>query len=321
MANSRRIKMKDVISRTEIPLPNEVPPPNYMTKDPATDEMLKQNQDLLARVAVSLRRVGELELQIQQYNEKIQHLKSQNQAISDSSLLNRELVIQKENELKNIKSLLVQSEKEYAKLYSLHKGDVATFNSENEELKMTVTRLNKFKQKVQDKIKPYFQDLAAKITYLQGQAEELERENHLLQSRVGQLQQEIKKSEVTHSDNIDTVINEWKIRMEHMEEILCLEREKSDQMQSKMRKMNQRMNLLDNIDDEYTLAKNRAISAERSKFESERKFEEQIRKMQQTVLELKGKLQQQDLEKKLVEQKLNDFISFQDHSDLNHVEQ
>ncbi|MCB0348017.1 MAG: hypothetical protein KDD37_04240 [Bdellovibrionales bacterium] len=313
--------MKDVISRTEIPLPNELPAPQFMKKDPATEEMLKQNQDLMARVAVSLRRVGELELQLMQYNEKIQHLKNQNQSISDSSLLNRELVIQKENELQALKMTLAQTEKDYAKLYSLHTGDLASFNSENEALKKSVASLSKFKQKVQEKIKPYFQDLAAKISYLQGQAEELERENHLLESRIAQLQQAAKATEKANSERIEAINNEWKIRMEHMEEILCIEREKSDQMQSKMHKMNQRMNLLENIDDEYTLAKNRAISAERARFELERKFEEQIRKMQQTVIELKNKTQQQDMEKRLLQQKLDGYANFQDLDDLTHVEQ
>jgi hypothetical protein len=313
--------MKDVISRTEIPLPDEIPSPTYLHKDPATDELLKQNQDLMARLTVSLRRVGELELQLRQHQEKVQSVKSQNQAISDASLLNRELVIQKENELKQLKQILVQTEKDYAKLYALHKGDVSSFNLENEELKKSVVRLQKFKTKVQEKIKPYFQDLMAKQAYLQGHIEELERENHLLHSKVDQFQQDKKRAEAIHQDQISVVKNEWQIRMSHMEEILSTEREKFEHLQSKAHKMQQRLSLLENIDDEYTLAKNRAIAAERGRFELERKFEEQIRRMQNTVLELKEKLQKQDLEKKLLQQKLEDSINFPDFSVVSHVEQ
>lgn len=313
--------MKDVISRTEIPLPDEIPSPTYLQKDPATDELLKQNQDLMARLTVSLRRVGELELQLRQHQEKVQSIKNQNQAISDTSLLNRELVIQKENELKQLKEILVQTEKDYAKLYALHKGDLNSFNLENEELKKSVLRLEKFKTKVQDKIKPYFQDLMAKQAYLQGHIEELERENHLLHSKIDQLLQDKKRSEALQQDQINAVKSEWQIRMSHMEDILATEREKFDHLQSKAQKIQQRLTLLENIDDEYTLAKNRAISAERSRFELERKFEEQIRKMQQTVLELKEKSHKQELEKKLLEQKLEDAISLPDFSVVSHVEQ
>jgi hypothetical protein len=313
--------MKDVISRTEIPLPDEIPSPTYLHKDPASDELLKQNQDLMARLTVTLRRVGELELQVRQHQEKVQSVKSQNQAISDASLLNRELLIQKENELKDLKQILAQTEKDYAKLYALHKGDINSFNIENDELKKTVIRLQKFKTKVQDKIKPYFQDLMAKQAYLQGHIEELEKENHLLHSKVDQMQQERKRIDNQHQDQLSVVNSEWLIRMNHMEEILSTEREKYEYLQNRAHKMQQRLSLLENIDDEYTLAKNRAIAAERGRFEMERKFEEQIRRMQSTVLELKEKLQKQELEKKLLQQKLEDSINLPDFSVVSHVEQ
>jgi chromosome segregation ATPase len=313
--------MKDTISRTEVPLPDEVPVPAYLHKDPAAEELLKQNQDLMARVTVSLRRVGELELQIRQYQEKIQHLKQQNQAISESSFLNRELTQQKEAELKSVKDILLQTEKDYAKLYTLHKGDLEAFNQENEELKKSLFRHEKFKKKIQEKIKPYFQDLLAKHAYLQNHVEELERENHLLQSRIDELLQDKKRVENTHMERIERIHLEWQIRMDHMEEILSLEKEKNDQLQNKVNKMQQRMTLLENIDDEYTLAKNRAIAAERSRFESERRFEEQIRKMQQTIIEMREKQQTQESEKRLLQQKLEDAINFPDFSVVSHVEQ
>lgn len=298
--------MKKSISSTEIPLPNEIPFPESLKKDPATEELLTQNQDLMARLTIALRRAGDLEKDTAKLNKNILFLKEQNHYISETSLLHREQLDAKQKELTHWKEKLKSMETDYALLYQEHNGQTDHLHKEIQLLKSKLNAHQKFRRLVKEKVRPFIQSLQAKIGLQKQQIEKKEIANQMLKAEIV----EINKA---HSDRLEQLSEEKHIkqrelqeRLSNLEELLYTEEQAHKNTKNKLKAIEAKNRLMQSLDDEYTIAKNRSISLERSRIETERKFELEIRKLQKVILELREKSKDLEFENRLLRAKTHD---------------
>ncbi len=279
--------MKERISNKTVSLPDELPLPKNLSVDNATEELLSQNQDLMARLAVALRRNADLQHKIEQLDKNILHLKEQNQYISDASLENRERLDNKEKELRHWRQKLRQQEIDYAELYEQYNNKDRDLSEQVEQLQRALKSHEKYRQKIQEKMRPYINELYAKIGLLQSQLKEKESEMLKLIQVKGEQYEYLSEKIQDLSRGIEDQKTAYESRLQHMEEILASETKKLQESEEKLAEMRRKYKVMKDLDDEYTLARNRNIVLERERFETERKFEEEIRKLQKQISDLK----------------------------------
>ncbi len=158
-------------------LPNEVPEPLNLKNVPSDilksgtiDALISQNEDLMARIKVGLRRLSLVENENAKSLEEVRKLQAKNSSLTDQMLVLREkddLWKQKNQSFENE----VLKVKERAKLLEM---DYAFVKAENSDLKKALGRHLKYRRSIKSGVRPWLRSLKREITQLWQQNHQLE---------------------------------------------------------------------------------------------------------------------------------------------------
>lgn len=170
-----------------IPLPDEMPKgfnysnlPKEILKSSSIENLISQNEDLMTRLTVSLRRLSLLENENQKLNDQAQRARLSQSAVSDQILIFRE----KDNIWKN---KLDQAEKE--KDVQLEKANALQLRSG--KLAAEVERYRKYHDRIKTQVKPYIHQLKEYSRSLESKSERLTTENSKLDAQISDLRHQI----------------------------------------------------------------------------------------------------------------------------------
>ncbi|MEC9281125.1 MAG: hypothetical protein VX642_00330 [Bdellovibrionota bacterium] len=275
-------------------IPNTIKEPETQDLTYSLTEFSKQNKDLTARLSVQLRRNGELELQIKKLGEVIQSLKQQNEEISNNSLKNRELaklnaeeLFQKEEAFKKAEIELGQLSIEYRQLKEKHE-------QRSSEVEKRLKRFVKYRKKIQREIRPLVNRLYEQNYALLQQVAEAQKDRAITVEQKQNIENQMKRLEGKHHKKIlaaadlqEEIISTYEFELKQIQNLL-------DQRDIELTQSEEKRRYLETYRDKYVVMENKAIAAERVRFETERKYDEKISELRTYILELKEKHKQED---------------------------
>ncbi|MES2769341.1 MAG: hypothetical protein V4596_09355 [Bdellovibrionota bacterium] len=149
-----------------IPLPNQIPQPSFETsKSRAMQTLLSQNQDLMARLTVSLKRNIELEQKIDSQEEIYHSIASQYDILKDQSSVNVEKNKHLEFENQKLYEQTSAVEKRFAELYSAYQDKVNYI----QKISYRLHRYLQYRKRIKAFVRPFITNLKAEIVNLKNQ--------------------------------------------------------------------------------------------------------------------------------------------------------
>lgn len=192
------LKNLDFISETEdftpsqIRLPDEVPQrtnatiPNELLKSATVENLISQNQDLMNRLSISLRRLSSLENDNQRIVEESRKTQLQFQNYRETI----QVLTKSDIEWKQ-KIEILETEKEVAQ------EKAQLFSEKLKAAQTQILKFEKYQEKVKSQFKPYIQELKLIISKLETENKELQERTHQAAAQVADIRAQI--IEVTQS--------------------------------------------------------------------------------------------------------------------------
>ncbi len=275
-------------------IPNTIKEPENQDLSYSLTEFSKQNKELTARLSVQLRRNGELELQIKKLSNSIQILKQQNEEISNNSLKNRELAKLNAEELFAKEEAFKKAEIELGELSIAHRQLKEKHEQRTSEVEKRLKRFVKYRKKIQREIRPLVNRLYEQNYALLQQVAEAQKDRAITAEQKQNIENQMKRLEGKHHKKIlaaadlqEEIISTYEMELKQIQNLL-------DQRDVELSHSEEKRRYLETYRDKYVVMENKAIAAERVRFETERKYDEKISELRTYILELKEKHKQED---------------------------
>jgi chromosome segregation ATPase len=165
----------DVEEFESIPLPNQLPDQSaigpesrsstHFNKSRTVQTLISQNQDLMARLTVALKRNIELEQKIESQEELYASLCGEYDILKDSSAIHQEKNKRLEFENQRLFDQGVAAEKRFAELYSSHQEKISTIDSLNK----TIYRFSNYRARILGYVRPLISRLKHEVVDLKNQ--------------------------------------------------------------------------------------------------------------------------------------------------------
>lgn len=157
-------------------------------KSSSLESLISQNEDLMARLKVNLRRLSLLEIENEKIIKENHHLKSSHQSLSDKYLVYQE----KDQLWKDRLDALENERNKYIDQYKSFQIQMKHYQSETD-------RFQKYQEKIKTKVKPYIEqlkqenaDLSRSHQFISHENEKMTSEIISLRNRILELSSEIK---------------------------------------------------------------------------------------------------------------------------------
>ncbi len=175
------------ISTNNIPLPDQIPAkpqlghiPSEILKSSTIETLISQNEDLMSRLKITIRRLQLLENENQELGQEILQTKKAYNAIKD------QLAIEEDKD-QNWKDKIRQLEQEKLQveiLLDAHLKQNDELQTAKHSMKSQLERHKKYQEKIRTQIKPYIQDLKNNGQQLQEQVDRFQSEMDLKNSEL-----------------------------------------------------------------------------------------------------------------------------------------
>ena len=276
-----------------IPTPDQMP--NEMSPLQQTGERLnqslrefdRQNKDLRARLSVQLRRNGELEVHIAKLEERLQFLRQQNEEIANNSLKNRERARLSEAETESIHQQLRKTEIELGELSLDYQRLREKHEQRSSQVEKRLKRFLKYRKKIQREVRPMINRLYEQNHSLLSQLQQAQYDRAITSEQKQQIASQMQRLENKHQKKIlaaaalqDEIIQTYELERKQLQDLL-------DQRDIEVQNALAQVRYLQSFRDQYVVMENKAIAAERVRFETERKFDKKVSELRQEILRLK----------------------------------
>lgn len=278
-------------------------------------EFSRQNKDLTARLSVQLRRNAELEAQIKKLGDRINSLRNQNEELSNNSLKNRELLKINDQEMSELREQLKQTEIELGQISLLYKNLEVTHEQGLSKTDKALRRHKRYKKRVAKWVRPLINRLATQNYALLKQLNDykqtstIQKEQLETERKLRENQQNKHKSTLNKAADLqDEIIMTYEAERKQLQSLL-------DQRDVELKDSEDRRRFLESIRDKYVHMENKAIAAERMRFEIERSYDDKISELRKEILKLKDE-HQSEKEELSSTRKLLDILK-QDNDELS----
>lgn len=187
-----------------IPLPDELPAPfnasqlpKEILKSSTVENLISQNEDLMTRLKVALRRLALFENENQKLSEEAQRARLSQTAVADQVLIYKE-----KDQLWKNKLLQAEKEKE------VQKEKATALESKTRKLEVDVERYRKYHERIKTQVKPYIQALKEYSRALEEKHEQLAKDHTRAEAQLSDLRFQI--AEVTKVSRQQIEIHEKK---------------------------------------------------------------------------------------------------------------
>ena len=209
----------------DIPLPDEIPPPpqikfeisqSLRAQAPGTFEsLLGQNQDLMNRLTLALRRTLELENQLGKLIERNRYLELQAQAIHSEMSQMSALMRERDVQAVTLTSERDHAEKIFAEIQAVtEEKTLALFKTEG--------RLSRYRTRIRRQVRPLVERFRNEVARLRADQAPLSTENYELKDKVERFKQQLAEAyahiQAQHKefeDNQREITTVYEAKIEH----------------------------------------------------------------------------------------------------------
>ncbi|MBK9322565.1 MAG: hypothetical protein IPM97_06365 [Bdellovibrionaceae bacterium] len=265
-----------------IPLPDELPPsfdytklPKEVLKSSSVENLISQNEDLMARLTVALRRLALLENENNKLSDEAQRARLSQSAVTDQILIFKE----KDNLWK---SKLFQAEKEK----EVHIEKSRALQQRIEQLANENSRYHKYHDRVKAHVKPYIHQLKEYSRSLEEKTQHLTHEKSKSEAQLSDLRHQI--LEVTKNSRAQIELRERQNQelVQHYEDQLQKQSEElqslsnlNNELEFKTLRLNKSLEKQDELE-------NKVIELTRSKEELKNRLEQEVVRLQEKSSDL-----------------------------------
>lgn len=316
------------VSRVPIPTQLPVKPdlsalPEQIQRSGAVEALIQQNEDLMARLSVAIRRSALVEDKMGKYESAIQQLKDRNEVLADQVLVHREKDRLQgnsrkkyEKQIREYRENIALLEVQYAEYFATSKERQRSLSSNMDQLSRRLGRHLRYRARIQRISRQMRKDL-------QGQVHQLSGENQRL---VGRLQQEeIRLHEVREklSETIDHIQRQAQESETNQRQLVeNYENQFSDlkiqlkQNQDHIVELEVRVEDYEKLYEEKVSLQNKLVAVQRSAEEKEEEFNSEVRRLQVDLANFRREAKEKTLELDRLTQ-----ASIQEISDLEELRQ
>jgi chromosome segregation ATPase len=292
----------DELDVHEIPLPTELPAkvdlsslPDHILKSGTMEMLILQNEDLMARLSVNLRRNSNFETQLQQRDTEIRNLSLEISKLSDQVLIYQ----QKDNALKDrirtAEDLRKEAEEDLqlaqTKLLELEKGSQTCIQNLEASLAKSQKRqklLARYRLRIQKFVQPFVKEQRSqlalqkeKIRDLESKVIDREVRYTAMQERNAEMVDRIKSQTETHKNDI--LILSSRLEAQAQEKAIEI-----NQLNEKIARLEKLARRADELSEQQIEWENRWIRAERQRDEALERQKQQGADLKQRISEAKA---------------------------------
>ncbi len=311
--NTENISLDEFVQR--MPIPTEIPSPLNLKGLPleiirsnTVDALIQQNEDIMARLSVSLRRSSLLEDRLSQLEAVNRSLEHRNEILSDQYL-----VLQEKDKILSGRSLNVEKmiqaykekiqllETQFAELYSDSKDKQDHLSSEIQKHLRRLSRLQKYKKNLR-RVATHLRLQLRQATKAKAQ---LELSNQQIKMNITDLSHKFQQQSREAEENQKSLVNSYEDRLNEKQASLQQAQARIQELAAKAQHLDKQ--ILENAD-----LKNQVVNLQRKREEIQSKFEHENEQLQKGLVELRASLNQKVIETESVRR---DLAETQDQRD------
>lgn len=288
----------------QVALPNQIP---QSLKTPvetsATLELvIQQNQDLMARLSISLRRCAEYELRLKQNLELNRGLQTQNDSLRDEVSCLQQKYKKFEETLQMLKTQRQTYQARFDETLHLYQSSL-----------VQIERLQRYRSRIRKWVAPLLKKSAQKFKNSEAQGQSLVYQNLQNLKRLSEQDVQLKDLNKKLADLEQQFTQDLQRLTEFHEERLALAKSETAQDRATVEKANEKSLFLEsqvrNLEDAKVLLENRTVFAERRLQETEKKLEIENEKMRAQLLEARGEAHARKIENERLRESIHEFES------------
>lgn len=210
-----------------VALPNEVPKslnfddfPIEITKSQAMESLIQQNQDLMARLAVGIRRYSILEEKLAQVAKDQQHMRTNMENMEDQLLVYKQKEqlytrthVKKQNQIDDLSDQLQLLERKYSELYTTSQNQLWQLNHDLLSAQKLVSCLKKYRSK----IKPLYKLNQTNKKTLEHELRQVSMKSSQLKAQVEKANEYIQKTNKENSHEKNMIVSEYENKILQLE--------------------------------------------------------------------------------------------------------
>ncbi|MCB0362347.1 MAG: hypothetical protein KDD35_06480, partial [Bdellovibrionales bacterium] len=292
------------------PLPTQLPQPLDLTqfsenvkKSGAVNLLIQQNEDLMARLTVAIRRHSLMEEKLGKLESTLQQLSDRNEILSDQLLIYKEKDQSQTNsrktyekQVRELKEQVSLLEIRYAEYFASSREKIEKLVTEGDQLHLQLNRHIKYRNKMRGLARKRKLELQASIKWLKCENENLEKqlqEGSLLvgdlRARLSETVAHIQRQSSEHEANQRQLVENYESQFLELRNQLRDDKDKIMDMEARL------------LDQEALFQakvglENQLVAQERSYAEIKANFEEQLSSLQKEHAEYRREAKQKHLE-------------------------
>ncbi|MBC7370112.1 MAG: hypothetical protein H7326_01015 [Bdellovibrionaceae bacterium] len=265
-----------------IPLPDEMPKgfnynslPRDILKSSSIENLISQNEDLMTRLTVSLRRLSLLENENQKLNDQAQRARLSQSAVSDQILIFKE----KDNIWKN-KLDHVEKEKDV----QLEKATALQMRTA--KLTAEVDRYRKYHDRIKAQVKPYIHQLKDYSRSLEDKTARQAQENSKLDAQLSDLRHQILEVSKNSRTQIEMRERQNQELVQHYETQVQSQAEEIKMLQQFVQELEVKSLRLNKSLEKQDELENQVVELVRTKEEMKARLDSEVTRLQERSSEL-----------------------------------
>ncbi|MCB0364873.1 MAG: hypothetical protein H6624_05000 [Bdellovibrionaceae bacterium] len=312
---------------TKVPIPTELPHrpdlsalPEHIQRSAAVESLLQQNEDLMARLAVAIRRSSLIEEKLGKYEAAVQQLKDRNEVLADQLLVFREKDrvqglsrSQYEKQIREYKEKVALLEVQYAEYFATSKERQRRLSSSVDQLSRRLGRYLRYRSQMQRATKKMRRELREQV---QG----LTTENEVLLQRLQQEEDRLFTLREKLSETVDHIQRQAQESEANQRQLVESYEAQFGQLKEQLKENQDRVLDLEGqlkdyeaLYEEKISLENKLVAANRAVETTENGFNEEVRRLQVELADFRREAKEKSLEvARLTDQNLQEIAELED---------
>ena len=295
---------------SKVPIPTHLPArpdpsllPEKTQRSGAIEALIQQNEDLMARLSVAIRRSALAEDKIGKYESAIQQLKDRNETLADQLLIYKEKDRLQENSWQKYKKEISQHkenisllELQYAEYFATSKEKQRSLTASLDQLSCRLNRHLRYRTQIQRVSRQMRKKLNTQIDHLNCEnkqlVEKLQQEEARLHELRGKLSETIDHVQRQHQE---AEANQRQL-VENYEKQLMELKNKLKENQNLVGELKGKVEDFEKLYGEKVILQNQLVSLQRSTEEKEKQFSQEVYRLQVDLTNFRREAKEKTLE-------------------------
>ncbi|HPI40913.1 MAG TPA: hypothetical protein PLJ21_08915 [Pseudobdellovibrionaceae bacterium] len=259
--------------------------PKDILKSTTVENLISQNDDLMARLKVTLRRLSTLEIE----NQKL-HEQAQNSHLNQSAVTDQMLVYKEKDQI--LRNKIDHLERDKEKLYFTNQN----LEKLSHKTKIDLERYKRYHEKVRTQVKPYLNELKEyslnlekQVAQLEAQLNQKETQIKELREQMGEVSKNARFQVELQQKQLEESVHNYETEIQKLEEKLQLYKTVESDLQTTKKSLNNSLERKDELENELILV-------QRLKEDYIQNLNKDLEKLQDRVSELSRQNQKLGIE-------------------------